>query len=260
MDSLQFDHLVRSLTHCPSPRRAVLRLLGGFIAAFVPVAEPAAARRNDRDRQQKSRSAGNPSRRDRSQNRQASGEVQAAKKNAGNGNKGNGKKGGDKKGGNRGKGNKKCKGEKKRCGKSCVNVQTSHNHCGQCRRECLAEQRCQAGDCVGDGPTCRMSLPQVCLPPSCVARKFEGQSHGDQHSVCPTCMRCHRAETRAGEEVCADDLCTGIACDSDRDCLAAFPDLALRAVFTAAVILRNEGSRLDGAYVRGTTRFFASSE
>ncbi len=46
---------------------------------------------------------------------------------------------------------KRCRGGKTRCGRKCVDLQTSRKHCGACRQPCRRGEDCSGGRCVGDG-------------------------------------------------------------------------------------------------------------
>lgn len=52
-----------------------------------------------------------------------------------------------------------CKKAKRRCGKTCVNVKTSRQHCGKCDRKCQKPRTCRQGKCIlpcGKGGPCRV--------------------------------------------------------------------------------------------------------
>ncbi len=60
-----------------------------------------------------------------------------------------------------------CKKPKRRCGKTCVNVNTSRQHCGKCNRKCRPGYACRQGTCTppcGKGGNCRVFVTSTVHP------------------------------------------------------------------------------------------------
>lgn len=71
---------------------------------------------------------------------------------------------------------KRCKGGKKRCGKTCFNFDTSKTHRGRCGRRCQGELACEDGQCVCRKPVCLLSRQETDFFPEQVTVSSTGDS------------------------------------------------------------------------------------
>jgi hypothetical protein len=88
---------------------------------------------------------------------------------------------------------KRCKGGKKKCGKKCVDLQTSTAHCGVCGNACAESEVCLDGVCgcaAGDKPCGDV----CCTIGSCI-----------DDACCPDTQTCGDTCCAAGQ-ICADSI------------------------------------------------------
>lgn len=105
---------------------------------------------------------------------------------------------------------KPCKGGKKRCGKKCVDVQTSAANCGKCKNKCGANLVCEGGACVAAPDRC--PTVTVCNDPNGVSC---GTTAGIEQNPC-TCGR-----TVEGNTACINfiEKCEDFPpCESTQEC------------------------------------------
>jgi hypothetical protein len=103
------------------------------------------------------------------------------------------------------------------CEGACVDVQTAHDDCGGCRRACLPEQNCSAGQCM-----CPAGL-RSCAH-ACVDVRADDASCGDCGLSCDSTATCR------------DGLCgppSGIAVEADPGCGALDLAIAGGVLYTA---------------------------
>ncbi len=99
---------------------------------------------------------------------------------------------------------RRCKSGKVRCGKSCVNTNTSASHCGRCNSACASGEQCLNGRCFSED-TCPI------LQEACPNFRRCGIEDSD----------CFCGGTTGGESICFqdEDFCESPRpCNSTADC------------------------------------------
>ncbi len=104
-----------------------------------------------------------------------------------------------------------CKGGRRCCAGSCVNLKGDQNNCGECGNACPSEQTCENGVCKTSGV--------------CPAAQTRCSGCVDFSSNPGNCGSCGNSCARG--EVCCDGTCRRGQCCTDADCPSNAPDLPI---------------------------------